>query len=57
MKVEVTSPADYMGDVLGDCLPRRGKIGGMNQRGEAQVIDAAGAALRNVRVLHATPLT
>jgi len=40
MKVEVTSPADYMGDVLGDLSARRGKIGGMNQRGEAQVIDA-----------------
>jgi elongation factor G len=40
MKVEVTSPADYMGDVLGDLSSRRGKIGGMNQRGEAQVIDA-----------------
>jgi elongation factor G len=40
MKVEVVSPADYMGDVLGDLSSRRGKIGGMNQRGEAQVIDA-----------------
>ena len=40
MKVEVVSPADYMGDVLGDLSARRGKIGGMNQRGEAQVIDS-----------------
>jgi elongation factor G len=40
MKVEVVSPADYMGDVLGDLSSRRGRIGGMNQRGEAQVIDA-----------------
>ena len=40
MKVEVVSPADYMGDVLGDLSSRRGKIGGMNQRGEAQVIDS-----------------
>jgi len=40
MKVEVVSPADYMGDVLGDLSARRGRIGGMNQRGEAQVIDA-----------------
>jgi len=29
-----------MGDVLGDLSSRRGRIGGMNQRGEAQVIDA-----------------
>lgn len=40
MKVEVVSPADYMGDVLGDISSRRGKIGGMTQRGEAQVIGA-----------------
>lgn len=40
MKVEVVSPGDYMGDVLGDLSARRGKIGGMSQRGESQVIDS-----------------
>ena len=40
MNVEVVCPNDYMGDVLGDLSARRGKIGGMRQRGEAQVIDA-----------------
>jgi elongation factor G len=40
MKVEVVSPDAYMGDVLGDLSSRRGRIGGMTQRGEAQVIDA-----------------
>jgi elongation factor G len=40
MKVEVVSPDQFMGDVLGDLSSRRGKIGGMNQRGEAQVIGA-----------------
>ena len=40
MKVEVVSPDQFMGDVLGDLSARRGKIGGMNQRGEAQVIGA-----------------
>jgi elongation factor G len=40
MKVEVVSPEQYMGDVLGDLAARRGKIGGMIQRGEAQVIAA-----------------
>jgi len=34
-------PADYMGDILGDLSARRGKIGGMTQRGEAQVIGAS----------------
>ncbi len=38
MKVEVVCPESYMGDVLGDLSSRRGKIGGMTQRGEAQVI-------------------
>jgi elongation factor G len=40
MDVEVTTPGDYMGDVMGDLSSRRGKIGGMDQRGEAQVIRA-----------------
>jgi elongation factor G len=40
MNVEVVVPEAYMGDVLGDLSSRRGKIGGMTQRGEAQVIAA-----------------
>jgi elongation factor G len=40
MEVEVVSPADYLGDVIGDLSSRRGKIGGMTQRGEAQVVAA-----------------
>ena len=38
MNVEVVCPEPYMGDILGDLSSRRGKIGGMTQRGEAQVI-------------------
>jgi elongation factor G len=41
MDVEVVTPADYMGDVIGDLSSRRGKIGGMTQRGGAQVIAAS----------------
>jgi elongation factor G len=40
MKVEVVTPSDYMGDVIGDLSSRRGKIQGMDQRGEGQVINA-----------------
>jgi elongation factor G len=40
MDVEVVTPSDYMGDVIGDLSSRRGKIQGMDQRGEAQVINA-----------------
>jgi elongation factor G len=40
MKVEVTTPEEYMGDVMGDLSSRRGKIEGMIQRSEAQVIQA-----------------
>jgi elongation factor G len=38
MDVEVVSPADYLGDVMGDLSSRRGKISGMTQRAQAQVI-------------------
>jgi elongation factor G len=41
MDVEVVTPSEYMGDVIGDLNSRRGKIGGMLQRGEAQVIGAS----------------
>ncbi len=41
MDVEVVTPSEYMGDVIGDLSSRRGKIGGMLQRAEAQVIGAS----------------
>ena len=40
MKVEVTVPEDYMGDVIGDINARRGRIEGMDSRGDAQIIRA-----------------
>jgi len=40
MKVEVVTPEDYMGDIIGDLNSRRGQISGMDQRGNARVIDA-----------------
>ena len=40
MKVEVETPAEYFGDVMGDLNSRRGKIIGMEMQGEAQVIVA-----------------
>ncbi|QNB68171.1 elongation factor G [Clostridium tyrobutyricum] len=40
MKVEVTVPEEYMGDVIGDINSRRGRIEGMNQRSGAQIIRA-----------------
>lgn len=40
MKVEVITPSEYMGDVMGDLNSRRGRIEGMEQRGNAQVIRA-----------------
>ena len=38
MAVEVVTPDDYMGDVIGDLSSRRGRVEGMDQRGGAQVI-------------------
>jgi len=40
MAVEVVTPADFMGDVMGDINSRRGHIDGMEPRGNAQVINA-----------------
>ncbi len=40
MKVEVVTPDDYMGDIIGDLNSRRGQVGGMDQRGNARVITA-----------------
>ncbi len=40
MKVVVTVPEDYMGDVIGDINSRRGQMEGMEARGGAQVINA-----------------
>ncbi len=40
MKVEVTVPSDYMGDVIGDLNSRRGRIEGMEPRAGAEVIRA-----------------
>ena len=41
MDVEVVTPPDYMGDIIGDLSSRRGKIGGMTDRGDARVIGAS----------------
>ncbi len=40
MKVEVVTPEDYLGDVIGDLNSRRGQVTGMDQRGNARVINA-----------------
>ena len=40
MKVEVVTPEDYMGDVIGDLNSRRGQIQGQESRGNATVINA-----------------
>ena len=40
MKVEVITPEDYMGDIIGDLNSRRGHVGGMDQRGNARIIAA-----------------
>jgi elongation factor G len=39
MQIEVVTPEEYMGDVIGDLTGRRGKVKNVRNRGEAQVID------------------
>jgi elongation factor G len=40
MKVEVVTPEDYMGDIIGDLNSRRGQVNDMDQRGNARVVSA-----------------
>ncbi len=40
MKVEVVTPEDYMGDIIGDLNSRRGIVQGMDDRGNAKVVNA-----------------
>jgi len=40
MKVEVTTPEEYVGDVIGDLNSRRGRIEGLEQRGNTQIVRA-----------------
>ncbi len=40
MRVEVVTPDEYLGDIIGDLNSRRGNVGGMEQRGNARVINA-----------------
>ena len=40
MKVEVVTPEEYMGDIIGDLNSRRGMVNGMDQRANARVVDA-----------------
>ncbi len=41
MHVEVVTPAEYMGDLIGDLSARRGRVGGMTERAGARVIGAS----------------
>jgi elongation factor G len=41
MDVEVVTPEDYMGDIIGDLSSRRGRVGGMTERAGARVIGAS----------------
>jgi len=40
MRVEVVTPEEYMGDIIGDLNSRRGQVGGMDDRGNAKVVSA-----------------
>jgi len=40
MRVEVLTPEDYMGDIIGDLNSRRGQVNSMGDRGNAKVISA-----------------
>ncbi len=56
MAVEVVTPEDFLGDVIGDLSRRRGKVQGQEPRGNAVAIARARAPRRDVRVRDRPPL-
>ena len=50
MKVEVVIPEEYIGDIMGDITSRRGRVEGMDARGNAQVVRSMVPLARNVRI-------
>ena len=52
MKVEVTTPEEFLGDVIGDLNSRRGHVEGMESAASAQVVRGVRAAGRHVRLCH-----
>ena len=56
MAVEVVTPEDYMGDVIGDLSSRRGSVEGMEQRGNVARRPRSSASGRDVRLRYRPPL-
>ena len=52
MKVEVTMPEEYMGDVIGDINSRRGRIEGMDDLGGGKIVKSFRSAFRDVRLFY-----
>ena len=52
MKVEVTMPEEYMGDIIGDINSRRGRIEGMDDLGGGKIVRGYVPLVRNVRILY-----
>ena len=50
MSVEVVTPEENMGDVIGDLNSRRGQIQAMDERAGARVVTRPGAAVGDVRL-------
>ena len=50
MAVEVVTPEDYMGDVIGDLNSRRGRVGQMESQGQRPGHRCSGSAVRDVRI-------
>ena len=52
MAVEVVTPEEYLGDVMGDLNSRRGRVEGLEPRGNAQAIKAQVPLCHHVRLRH-----
>jgi len=56
MGVEVVTPDEYMGDVMGDLSSRRGRIEGMEARGKYTSCSCPGSAFGDVRIQYRSPV-
>ena len=56
MSVEVVTPQEFLGDVIGDLSKRRGRVEGQEPRGNALAVTGPRAARRDVRLRHRSAL-
>ena len=57
MKLEIVTPEEYMGDIIGDLNRRRGEVAGMEDKGGAKVINCKSATFRAIWICNCITYT